>query len=68
MSIRTLGHGRRLAHADARQIIEDADLVIKAARSNSPGLRKLVNDLAESIEGELDAYDDAEESEVPAED
>ncbi len=50
-----------LAHADARQIVEDADLVIKAARGNSPGLRKLVNDLAESIEGELDADDDAEE-------
>ena len=50
-----------LAHADARQIIEDADLVIKAVRGNSPGLRKLVNALAESIEGELDADDDADE-------
>ena len=57
-----------LAHADARQIIEDADLVIKAVRSNSPGLRKLVNDLAESIEGELDADVEAEEWEAPAED
>jgi hypothetical protein len=56
-----------LAHADARQIVEDADLVIKAARDNSPGLRKLVNALAESIEGELDADDDADERE-PAED
>ena len=56
-----------LAHADARQIIEDADLVIKAVRSNSPGLRNLVNALAESIEGELDADDDADEQE-PAED
>ena len=56
-----------LAHADARQIIEDADLVIKAVRGNSPGLRKLVNDLAESIEGELDADDDADER-GPAED
>ena len=56
-----------LAHADARQIIEDADLVIKAVRGNSPVLRKLVNDLAESIEGELDADDDADERE-PAED
>ena len=50
-----------LAHADARQIVEDADLVIKAVRGNSPGLRKLVNDLAESIEGELDADEDADE-------
>ena len=55
-----------LAHADARQIVEDADLVIKAVRSNSPGLRKLVNALAESIEGELDADDDADER-VPVE-
>jgi hypothetical protein len=47
-----------LAHADARQIIEDADLVVKAVRGNSRGLRKLLNDLAESIEGELDADDD----------
>ena len=53
-----------LAHADARQIIEDADLVIKAVRSNSPGLRKLVNDLAESIEGELDADEDADDGDV----
>src|SRR5919199_689777 len=50
-----------LAHADARQIIEDADLVIKAVRGNTAGLRKLVNDLAESIEGELDADDDADD-------
>ena len=57
-----------LAYADARQIVEHADLVIKAARSNSPGLRTLVNDLAESIEGELDADDDADESEAPTED
>ncbi len=53
-----------LAHADARQIIEDADPVIKAARGNSPGLRKLVNDLAESIEGELAADDEAEEGDI----
>ena len=57
-----------LAHADARRIIEDADVVIKAVRGNSPGLRKLVNDLAESIEGELDADEDADEWEAPAED
>jgi hypothetical protein len=56
-----------LAHADARQIVEDADLVIKAVRGNSPGLRKLGNDLAESIEGELDADDDADEPD-PVED
>jgi hypothetical protein len=49
-----------LAHSDARQIVEDADLVIKAARANSPGLRKPVNALAEGIEGELDADDDAD--------
>ena len=54
-----------LAHADARQIVEDADLVVKAVRGNSRALRKLVNDLAESIEGELDADDDADED-VPS--
>ncbi len=57
-----------LAHADARRIIEDADLVIKAVRGNSAGLRKLVNDLAESIEGELDADEDADGWEAPTDD
>ena len=50
-----------LAHADARQIVEDADLIVKAVRGNSRALRKLVSDLAESIEGELDADDDADD-------
>ena len=50
-----------LAHADARQIIEDADLVVKAVRGNSRGLRKLANEFSESIEGELDADDDADD-------
>ena len=57
-----------LAHADARQIVEDADLVVKAARGNSRGLRKQVNDLAESIEGELDADDDADDDAPPTAD
>jgi hypothetical protein len=52
-----------LAHADARQTIEDADLVIKAVRGNGPALWRVVNGLAESIEGELDADDDANERE-----
>ena len=51
-----------LAHADARQIVEDADLVVKAVRGNSRAVRKLVNDLAESIEGELDADDDVDDN------
>ena len=53
-----------LAHLDARQIIEDADHVIKAARGNTPALWTMVNSLAESIEGELDADDDADEREA----
>jgi hypothetical protein len=52
-----------LAHADARQIIEDADLVIKAVRGDTPALWRMVSDLAESIEGELDADDSADEEE-----
>ena len=52
-----------LADADAWQIIEDADLDITAAHGNRLGLRKLVNDLVESIAGELDADDDADELE-----
>ena len=54
-----------LAHADARQIVEDADLVVKAVRGNSRAVRKLVNDLAESIEGELDADDDVDDDATP---
>ncbi len=50
-----------LAHADARQIVEDADIVVKAVRGKSRALLKLVNDLAESIEGELDADDGADD-------
>ena len=54
-----------LALADARQIVEDADVVVKAVYSNSRVVRKPVNDLAESIEGELDADDDADDDATP---
>ncbi len=54
-----------LAHSDARQIIEVADNLIVAVRSNSPSLWLMVNELAESIKGELEADDDAEEAEMP---
>ncbi|HZS02205.1 MAG TPA: hypothetical protein VFE37_26040 [Chloroflexota bacterium] len=53
-----------LAHADARQIIEDADLVIQAVRGNSPVLWQMLNELAQSIEGELEADDAAAEDEA----
>ena len=46
-----------LAHGDARQIVEDADNLIKAVRSNSPALFHMINDLAQTIDGELDADD-----------
>src|SRR3712207_4013397 len=52
-----------LAHSDARQIIEDAGLVITAVRGDLPSLWRALSDLAESIEGELDSDDDAEEEE-----
>jgi hypothetical protein len=56
-----------LAYGDARQIIEDADNAIVAIRSNSPVLWQMVNDLADSIQGEIEADDDAAEAEVPEE-
>jgi hypothetical protein len=56
-----------LAYGDARQIIEDADKAIVAIRSNSPVLWQMVNDLADSIQGEIEADDDAAEAEAPEE-
>src|SRR5215213_7248432 len=53
-----------LAHADARQIIEDADNAIVAIRSNSPVLWQMGNDLAEGIKGEIEADDYAAEAEA----
>jgi hypothetical protein len=54
-----------LAYGDARDIIEDADLVIQAVRGDSPGLWHLINELAQSIEGELEADDAAAAEEAP---
>jgi hypothetical protein len=54
-----------LAHSDARQIIEDAHNAIVAIRSNSPVLWRMVDDLAESIKGEIEADDDAADVDAP---
>jgi hypothetical protein len=48
--------------------IEDADLVIEAVRGNTPDIWHLVNELAQSIEGELEADDAAAEEEAGDED
>lgn len=50
-----------VAYLDARQIIEDADAVVREVRGQRSGQRKLVAALAESIEGELEADDHADE-------
>jgi hypothetical protein len=57
-----------LAYMDARQIIEDADLVIRAVRGKPSGLRKAAHSLAESIEGELEGDDAAYEQDALADD
>src|SRR3954471_3111489 len=56
-----------VAYLDARQIIEDADMVVRDVRGQRAGQRKLVASLAESIEGELEA-DDAGDEEAEGED
>ena len=53
-----------LAQSDARQIIEDADGLITAVRADSPDRGRVLGDLAESIDGELEADDDAERGEA----
>jgi hypothetical protein len=53
-----------LAYLDARQIVEDADTVVRAVRGRPSALRKAAGSLAESIEGELEG-DDAADEEIP---
>jgi hypothetical protein len=50
-----------LAYLDARQIIEDADEIITAVRGRPSALRRAAASLAESIEGELEGDDAADE-------
>jgi hypothetical protein len=50
-----------VAYLDARQIIEDADETVKAVRGRPSALRRAVASLAESIEGELEGDDAADE-------
>ena len=57
-----------LAYVDARQIIEDADTVIRAVRGRPAALRKAASVLAESIEGELEGDDAADEQATLADD
>ena len=57
-----------LAYSDARQIIEDADEVVKAVRGRPSALRRAAGSLAESIEGELEGDDAADEQADLAED
>ena len=57
-----------VAYLDARQIIEDADTVVRDVRGQRSSQRKLVAALAESIEGELEADDQADEEEGEDED
>jgi hypothetical protein len=50
-----------VAYLDARQIIEDADSVVREVRGQRAPQRKLMTALAESIEGELEADDHADD-------
>src|SRR5689334_8466879 len=50
-----------VAYLDARQIIEDADEVVREVRGQRSSQRKLVAALAESIEGELEADEYADD-------
>jgi len=50
-----------VAYLDARQIIEDADEVVNAVRGRPSALRRAAASLAESIEGELEGDDAADE-------
>jgi hypothetical protein len=51
-----------VAYLDARQIIEDADQVVDAVRGRPSALRRAVSALADSIEGELEGDDAADEA------
>jgi hypothetical protein len=53
-----------LAYLDARQIIEDADVLVRGVKGKSTGQRKMANTLAESIEGELEADDAADAADL----
>jgi hypothetical protein len=57
-----------VAYLDARQIIEDADEVIRAIRGRPSALRRAAASLAESIEGELEGDDAADEESALGED
>src|SRR3954452_11940151 len=50
-----------VAYLDARQIIEDADSVVREVRGQRASQRKLMAALAESIEGELEADDQVDD-------
>ena len=50
-----------VAYLDARQIIEDADEVVNAVRGRPSALRRAAASLAESIEGELEGDDAADD-------
>jgi hypothetical protein len=50
-----------VAYLDARQIVEDADEVVRAVRGRPSALRRAAASLAESIEGELEGDDAADE-------
>jgi len=52
-----------VAYLDARQIIEDADIVVRDVRGQRSSQRKLVAALADSIEGELEADDAVDDEE-----
>ena len=56
----TLRHARRVLRVNPEPA---ADVVVKAASGNGTGLGKLVNALAECIDGALDADADADERE-----
>lgn len=57
-----------VAYLDARQIIEDADDVVSAVRGRPSALRRAAASLAESIEGELEGDDAADEQDALVED
>jgi hypothetical protein len=50
-----------VAYLDARQIVEDADEVVRAVRGRPSALRRAAASLAESIEGELEGDNAADE-------
>ena len=57
-----------VAYLDARQIIEDADEVIRELRGRPAALRRAAASLADSIEGELEGDNAADEQDTLAPD